>query len=925
MSTRALLLLVALAAMLVAIFIVLQPDDEGAPSGTTPSTDEVESDGNRDLTPTESTPAATDVDPASAGIGESAQRDEVQSGHRVLVLDVDGTPLPGAQVWLREIRPDLREDLLSYWAANPDKLRPWGLLGQGSFAWTDETGVAQFELRDAASAGVVLAEAMGAISFPAIPVGGAAEPNIIQLVAMPSIEVLVLDASDQPVVGKEVRLRLSSAQDLVGLDGEARLMRRSQGGPWLGTRVEVVSDSEGRALLPIFVTKEERESLGQAEYWIGEASLEVPAYETVRSEFALPRTEPVVLRLPAMGSLDLRLVAYPPGVIPQLIDVEGRGEDMSVPTEDSVSGKFRFDDLIVGQQYRVFFFVEHRDAETGERESMASTHLPEEVIEGPVLGVDLTERTLRYERIPGLYGRFVLPEHRREAVKFSKARDFTARGIAERLSLSAEKVWLNVFADGSFHVSPTSAHYPGDIRSLSEVHTIAFEWWSRSFSWANPGSAIERRTLFASVPIKSMSDKDAVELGEVFLEEEPFLLHITTRDIQGNPVPGVSVYLACLTNKSVDGELARNSWSAVLYTDDQGEVWVQDIDWYTEFAIDSPDSQAPLAATIQEVVVTARHGEYAAVEKRIPLDQRELEMVLEQSGSAKGSYLPCAGLNEMWIVWLPVGAPLEHDFEGAVCLTGTLQSSMLEGGESFEFNCSAIPEGQWDVVFSVGSHRGHEALRVPAVEIHGGEVSRDPRLQNVDLNDLVTIHRAEFRTEDGAPVTPPNLQGRLKVQVAPDLYLDRQFRWNNGGINFAEPLGVPLEGFITDDNWLSIDLRTLSAGENRVTVYPRRDQAAQAMISASLTEGIEWSLTLECQVPPQGSQTVNFDRDGRGTVKLPAAGQYILSWAARVQGERVTSESSTRNITLAELTGDAAITFLPPTSFLEQVRAKVER
>lgn len=613
-------------------------------------------------------------------------------GHRVRVLDVDGSPLAGVQVWLREIRPDLIDDLLSYWAENPDKLRPWGLPGRGVSASTDDAGVAQFTQRGAASAGVVLAESMGAISFSAIPEGGTAEPNTIQLVATPSIEVLVRDANDQPVLGKEVRLRLSSAQDLQGLEAEARMMRRSQGGPWLETRVEVISDADGRAWLPLFLTEGERESLGQSEYWIGEVSFEVPAYARVRSEFSLPRKEAVILRLPAMGSLDLRLVDYPNGVVPQLMDVDGRSDEMAVPRRDSSDGKFRFDELIVGQKYRVYFYAEHIDQGLNGRRSFSVTHLTEQRIEGPELHDGVTERSLRYERTPGFYGRFILPEHRRQAVQFSMARDFEARGIADRLSECVERIGLSVFPDGSFYVSPTSGYALEAKRSLTDFHTLAFEWWTHGVTHNNPGSAAKRRTLFASVPIEQVSDEQVIELGDVYLEEDPYLLHVTVRDAHGEPVPAASVSLAAITDGSIDGQPSQRSMVS-LWADDRGEVWVQDLSWYTEFGLAPPDSRYAHFGKIKEVVVTASHGNFAPTQARIQLDRRELELVLTGAGSAEGSFIPCEGLNMVWIAWLPVGAPLTHDHAGAVGRWGTLDANSLSKGKLTEFSCGSIPEG----------------------------------------------------------------------------------------------------------------------------------------------------------------------------------------------------------------------------------------
>lgn len=907
-----------LAALLVLVAWILWPRDENAPFGSGTATDP---------TTPQPAPAISSAGPSNqAGEREElAEADAPEGGQLVQVLDPEGKPAPRVQVWFREIGPDLEDDLISFWASEPESLRPWPMQGAYPSVQTDQDGLAELSTRGAAAVAVVVPGAMGATSFPGLAPGAPATVHLLQLKEVPTVEVLVLNGEEQPVSGREVELRLASQASLATLEGEARVQKRYLGGVWEDPGLSGVSNDEGRVLLPLVLDDKERERLGPETEWIAEARTEINTYGTIRTEAAIPHQGPIVLRTPSTGELILELLDFPAGVVPVVRDGAGRDSNGAWPAPPSEPGRFHFEDVPVREPLLVGFSSAEFDPNSGRVQSSSATTLPEQRIIGPDVPNGLTVRQLRHEREPGIYGRLVIPQHRQAHIPMNGLSGFELRGVAPLRTQPTPEIPFSVYPDGSFFVPMQSVTRQGEPLELIECEALLFEWTLRRFNWNDPGDANRRRTLFADLAIQVDSAQTIVEVGEVYLQEAPVLLQIHVQDSQGEPVSGAHVRLAYVQEVFRRSGAVRGKSPNWLYTDTAGDVWFQDRSWSTEFGL--PRSPGPGAASdaIVEISVTVDHQDYVSKTVRIDPKRSSWTIELESASAVEGSYLPLDAGSPVWLTWLPVGAPITSDAEDAVYSWVMRPADFQIQQGLAEFELEGMPVGSWDLVVSIGHLRTNEVLRVPAVQVVLGELCEDPRLQRMDFRAAVDLYA--FRLVDGAgrSVAPPDIQGRLLYRVGPDHFLDSgPTVWRDGGFALAEPQGMELDVTLVDPRWLSVPLRGVGPGERRMTVVPRQKREVIVEVGAELPPELEWKATLMSLQPPRDTMTVTFNQQGTGSATLPAAGGYELGWAARIDGRWVTADGGEIMIGGETLATASPLRLHPPADFMQKLRAGMD-
>jgi hypothetical protein len=843
----------------------------------------------------------------------------------VQVLTPEGQPAAGVDVWVRALPPELEEDLLAHWTKEPERLRPWIMQGGYPSVRTDARGLATLDSRGAAAVGVVLPTAMGATFFPSLEPGDEPTPHVLQLEAATLVEVQVVDETGQPVAGQEVELRLANAQRLAGLEGDARRWPARRGGAWHATGLSGASNRDGRLWLPLRTSQEVEEELGDATYRVAEVSLDLRAYGPIHEEFPLPRTSPVVLRVPSRGILELRLEGFPDGVVPSLVDVDAQSRRDFEPAPPSATGAFRFEPVAVGEQLRVFFHTQWWDP-VAEEWSYSPLEIEDQVVEGPEQAGRVTTRTLRFVPPPGIYGQLRVPEHRQEALTRSRSRTsgFTVRGLADRLMYPVEELPLNLFPDGSFHIPLHPKYRPDTPLQVDELDALVFEWLPRTFRVTKPGTEVERRSLLASVPFAASSTDGVIDLGEIELIEDPYLLHVTVKDESGAPVPGADVWVERSFDPAQGLRPSRAASPGFLHGDDRGEVWIQDHDWYSEFGSAPEASRFNHQGPIPSIVVYARREGYADGSVVIPPDQREVEVIVKAAGRAEGSLQLADGLHFVWMDWLPHGAPATSDAEQAVATWAGYGMHLADREGHAEFAIESLPAGRWDVVFSIGLDRSQEALRIPDVAVQAGETCRDPRLQNIDLASQASIYRVRFQDAQGVRVVPPALRARVMTRLGPNHFIELNLLdWKDGQLRLARANGQPLQAFLVSDAWLSVDLSLLTAGDNLVTLHPRRSQVVDTGLPEPMPEGVSWSVSLRSLQPPRETIRVKLDAAGRGDIQLPAVGRYDVGWAAlRKNGSAwLTADGGEVLLSLEALLGDAPLRLVPPASFLADLRA----
>ena len=679
------------------------------------------------------------------------------------------------------------------------------------------------------------------------------------------------DEADRPLAKQSVEVRVANATRLAGLEGEARLTGLPRGGAWEEFGLRARSDDQGRVLLPWQIPDEVRERLGEEQYWRLDATAEIALWGAVRAEADAPPTQPILLRVPSTGTLELELQDFPPGVVPQLVAAEDPHARSLYARQEDLGPVFRFEGVPVAASLRAFFLLREIDPDT-QRERLTQRSIPDRLIRGPEAPQQLTRRVLRYERQPGIYGKLILPEHRREAIAStsSSVSGFSVRGLADRLNYPVQELAFDFYPDGSFHISPRPRYSEGEVK-WSGLDHLVFEWLPRSFRINDPGPQEERRSLFATVPLQLDGEESHIELGEVTLVEEPYLLHITVLDEQGEPVPGAHVWVERGYEPDRGRAPSRSASPGYLNADQNGECWIQDHDWHSEFGTAPADSRHNHQGAIPFLHVHARREGYAPAMVEIPPSQREVEVRLAAAGSAEGGMRWAEGAHYVQMHWMPVGAPVDDWATGAVArwVGQAMHLNPEDGITSFELD--SIPTGQWDVVFSVGIRPSMEAIRIPRVEVRAGEVCRDPRLQEVDLVSTVASYRVKLQDPAGKPVIPPDFRGRLLVRQSEQAFRElARLHWRQGEFLLARPLGVPLEAYLVDDRWLSLDLTGLRPGSHRLTVHPRRDQPVDCGLASPLPDGQLLSVSLQSLQPPRRTSYLTLDASGKGTVQLPA-------------------------------------------------------
>lgn len=857
---------------------------------------------------------------------ETRQRetDASQSiGRRVLVLAANGQPLAGVAVRYSVPSGERAARIVAGWQEKEHLPRPWQLGGGFPDVITDSDGLVDLPTRGAGAAGVVLPDQVGAVVFPALTDGEISELLTLQLRAIKSLEVLVRDESGQPIEGKLVELAITSAARLAELNGAARRADSGNGGPWETTQIDGITDVEGRTFLPLSFDAESIGELDLSASLVALCSAAVVAGPPATVEVPLPHPGLVELTVPATGSMRIKLLGYPSGVTPmvyRLVEGEGYEHDLGLP---NAQGWHHFSELPIGKEFQVAMMLGTTLHESGLRYSgYTSTGFPVRELAGPTAPGQTVEYVLNFERPPGLYGRLEVPEHRKKHVG---PRDIHLRGIPREAAMSSESLVMTLFADGEFFARTREPYRDQVVLGLPDFSAVSFEFLPTRYSPDMPAGESLRRPMYAERAISVPTADAVVDLGTITLSEDPPLLHVRVTDAEGEPVSGANLHLTCLTDWHRENEAEPptrlRTWGS-LVTDRQGEFWLIDRDWYSEFGMLSPDHPAATQGEIRELQVSVSHKDYRAKTVSIPISQSELDVQLEVGCTVHGSIMPFDIANSAWVVLVPPGEAVgpwkvDRAHQQSIGLLGRNGPD-----KPVEFTLSSVPAGTWDVCFALHTRLKDELVRVPSVQVIAGEACRDPRLQGIDLSPFLDVFELELVDENGARLTPPALRGNLVRKLAGGFFSSIITEWREGRVMLAEKKGSSPDGELIALDWIAIELNDLKPGVNQRVAYRCRPSPLSIPALDGVPAGTEWNL--ELQSAGYKLMTILAKRNVSGTLEavFDRAGSYQLSWRAeRASDGTVATATSTVSIELAQILRGDPIAIEPPSDWLATILA----
>lgn len=878
MSMRVPLLLVALFAILATLFFVLQADEQDLVNSTQ-SNVENEEPVNPASAGAPSTAGAADEVAAAVQGADTVLRDEVRTGHRIQVLDLNGSPAAKVRVAVLTVEAGRLEGTLAWWHTQPDAV---GFLGDSpetlpttdeqGFLQTDSLGTCVFYVAEFGRVGKLLVEESKEATTGSV--------HTMQLRAVPMREVRVLESNGEPTkLTHRLRVQVASAGAVAKLPSNATNSELSRTWPGLGGRIGRIAD--GREMFVPFVGKVEHERLGDsAGPFLFRIELTGNGIAPQAIETNAQDTEPIEFRLPDFGELVLRIEGAPAGLYPILMPVGGRNTmDQRVLPDTQDDGSFLFTRVAIRESFEIGAMIRANEKRRG---YPARLELGE--ISGPTRAGERIEKTLQYQHPPGFYGRLILPEGVDAAVEF----DDLNRGFARVKILLDQEVNrstaapLEVFPDGTFSVSVRELRE--GIFPISAVTRVQFLHRSEPKRGDPDYTAEDFAVYWADVAARIPSKQASVDLGEIELQLARPLLEVVVRNAAGEPLKDADIRVA----RKVRSDLADENPDAFrgggksggYRTDAEGRALISNRDWFAEFGLEAQFSRGEEGARIEVLQVNASHPDATMQRLVIPASQEYVELTLAGSGSIAGSFRPPPGVQFARVAVVPPGGDSDATGAQRFHFDFRRESVPLE----LPFELESIPAGLRDVVFRIGGGTRAEILRVPSVQVTAGETSNDPRLQDVVLAEYIDLIRIAFFDANGrrfSDVDRAEFAPRLTRSFEGGGSLSDSAVWLNDEAVIPVATGETLKLHMTATGWILSQLGVVGGGLHRVEA--RRAPTVKLVFQGwdRLPAGIEFRLEVDGADEPSGSYEQLVVDGPEVDCVLPAFGTINVGWGVR--------------------------------------------
>ena len=710
MTVRPLFLLLTCAGVLGALVWVMLTDPEGpSPAGATSSTTEEQS-------------AAPQLAETSLAEQNQPAADREASGYRVRVLLPDGTPQAHAKLRVARDVINTSEQAWQTAVRFPDQIL-WQAAG-----WDEGHADAEGEVTLAGPGPVVAAVlspdhcghvvcGMDPETFEARPPEDGAEAAVLQLHAQSMIEVLPLSAEGELL------------KEGIFLSGSARVARGPlyrDGEPMRRISAAVGKLPDGRWFFSRTLSAKSKERFGdRMEDLAYRVDLRLGRLE-VGADFDAQTAGPLELRLPAYGEMLLTLQGYPEGVRPFLFQADGRINSRDTFARPQREGEaFLIPQVPVGQEYEVCLMTTpHPD----DPQPVLRGVGPEVIrVAGPQAAGERVAHTLVFQAPPGsYYGRLVLPEDcewEPWQVFGSRARSWKARMVLAEGLQYTDTLDLTLYPGGEF-----VARVPYRVRESQHpewIGDVLFEFEDARPLWVVSSQAMP-------------SFDQAVDLGEVQLSRDHALLRVRVVDQAGDPIEGAKVERSLL--QSAAGEEAKwgHAWgSPQARTQEDGELWITDRDWYTELQLFPPESGKSSSQRIERLRVEVSAEGHLTQRQEFGPQTRELTVVLPRAATVYGSLGPVPARTTLNLGFCEPGRSLQEESSQ---LLPVERVSTRETEDMLEFEIASVPAGSWDFVVQVNGLGLADGLRIPGVVISGEPEQELDALQNIPLGDWMGVY-----------------------------------------------------------------------------------------------------------------------------------------------------------------------------------------
>jgi hypothetical protein len=922
LSFAALFLLFALLAGAV-VYFVLQPAEVAKALPSAGLSDRSGAPKSADLAPElalaesqgEAAEQRSEVSPDEVG------QDGDAKGHRIRVLDLDGSPLPGVQVHAKFPKGENGESDLYFWSNYPDQLLAWR--PEPADPRSNALGIVTFSESAAGAVAVVLFGKAGYLLVKE-RIDENAPPIDLQLHEAAMVEVRVIRADDSPVTERLVYGQLVDPRDPLTPEGEPNFSLRI---PAYG-----FTDDDGIAWLPLALPLELRDVPDiDPSSLLARAETREHLGNQVGHNFALTDYTPIELRLPPNGKLRLRLDGYPVGVRPTIsvIDPERNigGPRISLggkATEDPLL--FEFADLPFGKEFKVRIDMPRGSGGAGSQ-TIVGSGLPGGDVSGPTESEPTVERVLTMSGVTGLFGRFTLEDG--APIQASQLPSMTAeaKGFGPNSEPAFYTIYLTVFEGGEFFAR--LRNFPGQEFTLDLLREVQFSFVQAEDLNNGERGTVIRRPVSARVPLAIPQGAEQADLGTIVLQAAKPLLIVRTIDQQNQALPGASVWLSSQSpaSRAQDPELWENRhFDELAYTDQSGEYWVVDRDWASELGLAS-DSTQP-GAQVDRIRVDLRREGFLSQTVEIPASQTEVEVRMEAAGSLAGSVLRHPILHNVRVQVVAPGAAIDPD-PNAYKMIADVWTPMTPQHEAgaVDFEIDPIPAGVWDVSFSLAVGQQVEIFRVRKLNIVAGELNHDPRLQAVDLSTRFSLLRVQLLDEAGVPFS---LERNPKFVPIFAIGLAGEQLGDNRGLSLHEEwLEYPVPPSKTFDlsihalGYQPLHRNSVAAGDHRWTMQVAEPRALKLNGLEELPAGAEWTVAVQWIESGTGRQQRFSSEDGPDyAIWIQTEGTYSIEWRApklTASGQR--NVRQTIRLSQAMIDGDQAIELTVPKAVLDALRS----
>jgi hypothetical protein len=638
-------------------------------------------------------------------------------------------------------------------------------------------------------------------------------------------------------------------------------------------------------------------------------------------EFDANEAGPIQFILPAFGEVLIRLTGAPGGLLPNLVTIDDTANRFGrPPTSEAEAGGFLFERVAIGQRFRVGGSI---DA-PGQR-SRGSAALTFGEIAGPTIVGERVEHTLHYQHPPGFYGQFILPEGVDPQVLVSDRSRSTGSAMIVvepegPRNIGVQAARFSVYPDGSFWISSGLLGPP----NTPDVTVKGIEYvfvGSKGSTQEEQRKAESAYVLWAAAPAHLPSYESVVDLGEVTLKFGKDLLHLTVLNEDGDPVPMARVSVQARVERDIKRGPGSHSqhFGNSFATDSKGQVLVVHRDWFHGFELQRYHDVAQAASAMESIRVTVAHPDYLEQSQVIALDRSRLTITLQGSGKVHGSVLHFPGLQTVNVAVVTPGEAYDERKLPAGLFTGQADFRGQPAPERDEFKLSSVPEGIWDVVFTVLLGGRSELFRVPGVQVTANEVNEDPRLQDVDLSNHVDLIRLAFRNQDGKPLTftdraefaPTVTMVYKRGSVSgPPLWLDDE-------VVLAVPTRGRLNLGVFAEGWMSQNLNDVAMGHHVVTMRRPVHIVLRMQNWDRLPAGAKVSFTQDLRFGMRSGKNADYLAGPEVEIELNGVGKLVFNWKAELDGVMRHVATSEHDVSDADAIDGAVLDIAIPEKVFE--------